>query len=74
VVWDRWQYLKDLNSAGQREELYELIVDPLAKKNLAGDHPVIETIRRQLQQLLVVGSQPSRPHVMRPAFQAPAAH
>ncbi len=74
VVWERWQYLKDLKAVGKGEEVYELTVDPLAKRNLAGADPVTETLRRQLQQLLVVGSQPSGPEVMRPAFQAPAAH
>jgi hypothetical protein len=59
VIWDRWQYLKDLNAPGEREELYELAADPLAKTNLGGAHPVMEPIRRKLQQLLMGASAPT---------------
>ncbi|MCG3160256.1 MAG: hypothetical protein JMDDDDMK_01325 [Acidobacteria bacterium] len=74
MIWDRWQYLKDLKAQSQREELYELTVDPMAKKNLFDVHPGAESIRRQLQQLLVVGSQTSQAEAAQPNHQTQAAH
>ena len=59
VISDHWQYLKDLNTAGEREELYELTGDPLARTNLAAVNPVVEPIRRKLQELLNGNDRPS---------------
>src|SRR5262249_18088335 len=72
VIWDRWQYLKDLKAAGEREELFELPVDPQAKNNLVEDHPITGPIRGHLRRLLAVGSQTSRAEIMRPTSQTPA--
>jgi arylsulfatase A-like enzyme len=54
VVWDRWQYLKVLTPA-EREELYDLAIDPLATTNQAPAHPVMDPIRSMLQQALPGG-------------------
>ncbi len=74
VIWDRWQYIKDLNAEGGREELFELGVDPLAKKNIVGAQPVTDLIRTRLQQLLLVGTPQSRADASPPALQRQAAH
>jgi arylsulfatase A-like enzyme len=55
VIWDRWQYLKAVNTPADREELYDLASDPLATTNEAPGHPVMEPVRRMLQQLLTGG-------------------
>ena len=55
VVWDRWQYLKLLNPPAEREELYDLAIDPLATTNQAPAHPVMDPIRNLLQQALTGG-------------------
>ena len=72
VIWDRWQYLKDLKAAGRREELYELPVDPLAKNNLVEESPITGPIQGHLRRLLAVGSQTSGAEIMRPTSQTPA--
>ena len=55
VIWDRWQYLRVQNAPDDREELYDLAIDPLATTNQAPVHPVMDPVRRILQQLLTGG-------------------
>jgi arylsulfatase A-like enzyme len=52
VIWDSWLYLKDLNQAEGKEELYNLDADPEAKVNLIAHPEVTASIRQKLEQLL----------------------
>lgn len=55
VIWDSWLYLKDLNQAEGKEELYNLEADPGAKVNLVTHSEVTPSIRQKLEQLLASG-------------------
>jgi arylsulfatase A-like enzyme len=55
VICHHWQYINNRQHPENGEELYDLAADPLAKKNLALNYPVIRPMRDRLQEL----SQPS---------------
>jgi arylsulfatase A-like enzyme len=52
VIWNNFQYIKNLNNAQKGEELYNLSNDPLEVKNLASKEPTLPLIRKKLQVLL----------------------
>jgi arylsulfatase A-like enzyme len=58
VIFDPWQYIKDLNSSheNKQEELYDLSADPAARNNLAPNHSALLMLRGRLSQQLEAGS------------------
>ncbi len=55
VIMHPWQYIKNRKVPGNREELYNLAKDPMAKRNLEANDSVSQQFRALLQKLLNVG-------------------
>jgi arylsulfatase A-like enzyme len=69
LISDRWQYIKNVNgNKNQKEELYNLRADPLARNNLAPNHAALSTLRDLMRQELDAGSHGPRLLSMEPAF------
>jgi hypothetical protein len=65
VIWGRWQYIRDLREPSKDEELYDLVSDPSATRNLGPAHPVLARMREHLGELLARGSE-ARPRARGP--------
>jgi arylsulfatase A-like enzyme len=57
VIWNEWQYIKNLNGTQKGEELFNLALDPHEKQNLASVHPIVIQARKLLRGLLTTSSQ-----------------
>ncbi|MGH7766848.1 MAG: sulfatase [Candidatus Binatia bacterium] len=52
VIRRPWQYINNLKDPGNGEELYDLVEDPLAKRNLKASHSIARQFREILKKLL----------------------
>lgn len=76
VIFDLWQYIKDLNSSdnNKKEELYDLRTDPVARNNLAPHHAALPMLRDRLNHQLEAGSQEVWPPFRKLASSEPLSH
>jgi arylsulfatase A-like enzyme len=52
VIRRPWQYINNLKDPVDGEELYDLVEDPLAKRNLKASHSIARQLREILKKLL----------------------
>ena len=52
ILWDQYQYIKNILKIGTVEELFDLESDPFAQNNIVKEFPSLESVRKSLQVLL----------------------